>query len=48
MRVDLSMIDRERLDYARILIATSSLEIINAATYVLVDEAVFSIKIVEE
>jgi len=48
MRVDLSTVDRERLDCARILIATSSLDIINSATDVLINEELVNIKIVEE
>jgi hypothetical protein len=46
--VDLSTVDRDRLDYARILIATSSLDIIHSATDVLIDEELVNIKIVEE
>ena len=48
MRVDLSTVDRDRLDYARILIATSSLDIIHSAIDVLIDEDLVNIKIVEE
>jgi len=48
MRVDVSTTDKEHLDYACILIATSTLDIINAETNVMIDEAVVTIKIVEE
>lgn len=48
LRVDSCSTDRERLDYAHILVATSSLEIIKAATYVLNDGVLVNIKIVEE
>jgi len=46
MRVDLSTVDRERFDYARILIATSSLDIIKAAINVF-DDITVNIKLVE-
>jgi len=46
--VDTCTIDRERLDYARILLATSSLNIINTKTDILVEDVLVNIKIVEE
>lgn len=48
MRVDVPTIDRDWLDYARILIATSSLEVIIATTDVLIDDVLVTIKVVEE
>jgi hypothetical protein len=48
LRVDGCTLERERFDYARILLATSSLELINTESTVMVDGAVVHFKIVEE
>jgi hypothetical protein len=48
MRVDTCTEDKERFDYARILLATSSLNIIHADVDILVDDKLLNIKIVEE
>jgi len=48
MRVDTCTVERERLDFARILLATSSLNIINNALDILVDDSLVNIKLVEE
>ena len=48
VRADDCMLDRERIDFARILITTSSLEVLNTTTDVLVGGCRFSIKLVEE
>ncbi|GAU34888.1 hypothetical protein TSUD_144190 [Trifolium subterraneum] len=48
LRADSCSTDRDRLDFARVLISTSGLEIINRVEKVLVDGALTEIKIVEE
>jgi hypothetical protein len=48
LRSDSCSVERDRFDYARILIATSNLEIINSSESVLVDGVMVTIKIVEE
>lgn len=48
LRVDNCTADKERLDYARILVATPSLNIINDDIEILVDDMVLTVKIVEE
>ncbi|MCH79622.1 cysteine-rich receptor-like protein kinase, partial [Trifolium medium] len=48
MSVDSSSADKDRLDFARVLIATPDLEIINRVEQVLVDGTLVEIKIVEE
>jgi len=48
MRVDDITLDRDRFDYARVLVSTSSLEPINSEARVLVDGVLFEFKIVEE
>lgn len=40
--------EKERFDYARILIATSSLEVVNCVEKVVVDGVVVEIRILEE
>jgi len=48
MRVDDITLDRDRFDYARVLVSTSSLELINSEASILVDGALFQFKIIEE
>jgi len=48
VRVDDCTLDRGQIDYARVLITTTSLEVLNLTTDVLVDGTTFSIKLVEE
>lgn len=48
VKADDCTLDRGRIDYARILISTASLEVLNTTTTVLVDGCKFFIKIVEE
>jgi len=48
LRIDDITLDRDRFDYARVLVATSSLEIIKAKANILVDGVLFDFKIVEE
>jgi len=48
MRVDDITLDRDRFDYARVLVSTSSLELINSEARVLVDGVLFEFKIIEE
>lgn len=48
LRADTSSVNRERFDYARVLISTSSLDVINVSDKILVDEALVDIKIIEE
>lgn len=42
------MPDKERFDYARILLATSSLEVVNVVDKIMVDGVLLEVKIVEE
>jgi hypothetical protein len=48
LRVDNCTVARERFDYVRILLATSSLEVINDEADLLVDDDLVNIKIMEE
>jgi len=48
MNVDSCTVDRDCLNYARILLATNSLTIINDSVDILVDDMLMNIKIVEE
>ena len=48
LQVDELTLDKERLDYARVMLATSSLELINTISTVVVDGAVLEFKIIEE
>jgi len=48
MRVDTCTVERERMDYARILLATSSLNIINDTIDILVDDGLVTVKLLEE
>ena len=48
LRVDDFTIDKVCIDYARVLISTSTLDIINTGAKVMVDGALFDFKIVEE
>jgi hypothetical protein len=48
MRVDDFTLDKVRFDYARVLISTTSLEILNTEAKVMVDGEVFDFHIIEE
>ena len=48
LKSDSVAIDKERLDFARVLIATSALEIINVVDTILVNGKLIEVKIVEE
>jgi len=48
IRVDECTSDKARLDYARILISTTSLEVLNTTTEFLIDGCIFTIKLIEE
>ena len=48
VRVDECTVDRARLDFARILITTSQLEILNTTAEFSIDGSLYGIKIVEE
>jgi hypothetical protein len=48
LRTDCCSMDRERFDYARILIVTSSLEVVNCVEKIVVDGEVVEIRIIEE
>jgi len=48
LRSDNASLARERFDYARILISTTSLEVVNVTEKFLVDGVMVEIKIVEE
>ena len=48
LKIDDITLDRDRFDYARVLVATSSLEIIKAEANIMVDGVLFEFKIVEE
>jgi hypothetical protein len=41
-------VDKEKLDYARILLATSSLKVVNTIDNILVDGVLLEVKIVDE
>ncbi|MCI78834.1 sulfate transporter, partial [Trifolium medium] len=48
LRADSCSADKDRLDFARVLVATSDLEIVNKVETVLVDGIMVEVKIVEE
>jgi len=48
LRTDSCSLSRERFDYARVLIATSSLDVVNVTKNILIDGESVAIKIVEE
>jgi len=48
LRTDKCSLNRERFDYARVLIATSSLDVLNGTEQLLVDGSLVEIKVVEE
>ena len=48
MRADSCTVEKERFDYARILVATSSVEIINCSEKLLIDGVMVTMKVLEE
>ncbi|MCI66865.1 sulfate transporter, partial [Trifolium medium] len=48
LRADSCSVDKYRLDFARVLIATPDLDIVNRVERILVDGVLVEIKIVEE
>jgi len=48
LRTDNCSLNRERFDYARVLIATTSIEIVNVSEQLIIDGEMVSIKITEE
>ncbi|PNX55277.1 putative sulfate transporter, partial [Trifolium pratense] len=48
LRVDNSSMEKERIDFARVMIATPNLEIVNTVVHVLVDGIQIEVKIMEE
>jgi len=48
MRVDDFTLENEHFDYARVLVATSSLEVINVNVKIVVDGVLLEFKIIEE
>jgi hypothetical protein len=48
LRADTCSLNKERFDYARVLISTSSLDVLNVSEHILVDGVLVDIKIVEE
>ena len=48
LRVDEVTVEKERLDYARVFVATSSVEVINTNAKLMVDGVIFYFKIIEE
>jgi len=48
LRLDDSTVAKDRFDYARVLVATSSLEVINFSETILIDEMSVELKIIEE
>ncbi|GAU28487.1 hypothetical protein TSUD_294900 [Trifolium subterraneum] len=48
LRADECTMERDRLDYARVLVATSSVEVINYTANILIDEVLVEIKFLEE
>jgi len=48
LKVDDITLDRDRFDYARVLVLTSSLNLINSEASILVDGALFQFRIMEE
>jgi len=48
LRTDCCSVDKDRFDYARVLIATSSLDVVDCVENIVVDGEIVEIKIVEE
>jgi len=48
LKTDRVAIEKERLDFARVLLATSSLDIINVVDNIVVDGILTEVKIIEE
>jgi hypothetical protein len=48
LKVDDSTLEKERFDYARVLLSTTALEVINTNATIMVDDALFDFKIIEE
>lgn len=48
IRSDECTVDKARLDYARILISTTSLEVVNVISEVIIDDCNYSIKLAED
>jgi len=48
LRTDECSVEKERFDYARVLVATTSYEILNCSEEVLIDGEVVTVKIIEE
>jgi len=48
LRTNSCSLDRERFDFARVLVATSSLEIVNSVNKLLIDGELVEVKNVEE
>jgi len=48
LRADTCSLNRERFDYARVLVATSTLDVVNVSDQILVDGVLVEIKIIEE
>lgn len=48
LRVDNCTLSKERFDYARVLLATTSLEILNCTDKILIDGVLVELKIIEE
>jgi hypothetical protein len=48
LRTDGATLDRDRFDYARVLLATKDLEVINVTDNILVDGVLINVKIIEE
>lgn len=48
LRADTFLLNRERFDFARVLISTSSLDVVNVTKQILVDGMLLEIKIIEE
>lgn len=48
LRLDNSTVAKDRFDYARVLLATSSLDVINFSEKILIDGVVVDLKIIEE
>jgi len=48
LRTDPVSLNRERFDFARVLISTSSLDVVNFTKHILIDGVLLEIKIIEE
>lgn len=48
LRSDSCSVDKERFDYARVLVATPSLEVVNSVAKIVVDGEIVDVRIVEE